>query len=139
MLREYVMHLLTMVWRLFRPVSSRVNPVKASLPLDWLGADEEWGDMCKAMKTPLIDLTKSVSMVVLALHAQRHRNAERTLRERVITDELGSWDPGAVDWSEPALYRETSLDALRSGMFRDVVRDDPELVEHAMDLVLAAS
>lgn len=141
MIREYIANAF---WMLVHLVSDWINPqpyrvtlTKRRLPIDWLGADETYGAMLERMGDEPVDLSKSRSQVVLSLHAQRARNAERTLRERVRHDELGSWDPDAQDWSAPAIFQETSLDALRGGMFRDVVRDDPELVDHAMDLVLA--
>jgi hypothetical protein len=32
----------------------------------------------------------------------------------VVVDELGAWDPSTADWSEPAFYRELTIETMRS-------------------------
>lgn len=135
-----VMRRLWLLMRPVRPVVSLAKPDGRNAPAVWRDPAEadgwQWRNALHEMLHP-VNLVKSIEMQ----YARRVHRAilaeERATRERSITDELGTWDPDTVDWLEPAVYREAGLAVLQRGLFRGVVRFNPQLIAHAMDLALS--
>lgn len=53
---------------------------------------------------PRVSLRKPVSL--------RKRVSLVRSTPRLVCDELGAWDPSAVDWSEPSIYQEVSVNRM---------------------------
>lgn len=142
-LTAYARAIMRRLWMLMRPVPvvSLAKPDGRNAPVVWRDPAEEdgwrWRETLHEMLADPVRLVKTVEMQ----HARRVHRAivaeQRAIQERSITDELGTWDPDAVDWLEPAVYREAGLAVLQRGLFRGVVRFNPQLVAHAMDLALS--
>jgi hypothetical protein len=54
-----------------------------------------------------------------------------------MQDELGEWDPDAVDWLAPAIFREVAMRALSTGALTAPVTE-AEFVDAVMERVLTA-
>lgn len=139
MIREYFAEWFRMLWAWIRPASylDTLILVPPRRPLDWLGADDSWARTCERMRPGRpVDLVKDPIDAKMAIIWQRQRSQAK--RER--HDELGSWDPSTVNWSEPAIYRETALEAFRTGLFKGAVHKTSMLgiVDQAMDLAVSA-
>lgn len=66
------------------------------------------GGIAILVHTPAVSLIKRVRVSL------RKRVSLVRTTPRLVRDILGAWDPSAVDWSEPAIYQEVSMDRMAS-------------------------
>lgn len=125
------------VWRTDRgELLAPPVPAPARLPEPHDGATHEWADLVSApemregrdlpaeLKRVLLTPTDEHAIVYVPLERRTRKPRKSRPAAPVRTqveDELGTWDPDAVDWSEPAIYYETSRD-----LFAEQVLTVPE-------------
>lgn len=115
-------------------------------PVPHAGADDGWAAEVTRMvrkHEPLTEEIKRALTTDTGAFDTVQLIAEQDAEERAgaedpawVEDELGYWDPDAVDWEEPALFREVAIEALRTGALSPVNLSEVEFVDAIMRRVL---
>jgi len=113
-------------------LAPETGPQSVDVPT-WVGASDEWATVLQKM---VVD--QAAPPVALGRDAVGVAQLEaRHINERLLTDELGTWDPDAVDWSEASIYAEVALEAFATRTVSVPQAAYASVATHAMDLVLS--